>query len=383
MTTPRYAHGTLISAALDPHRRAVMLQAIEQTLQARPNASVALLGWEAATLLDAVAPKASRVLIFEQDPELAKAIEHGIINAGLGAKVTLMNQDPTSARLEQRVDVAVATLSSTWFIGGQEAELINNAHANLLKTSGVMIPRRAVHLFELSAAPNQAGPLALRAPRFSRPGEPVAVLSEAKHFLTQTFAQGALPSAIDDTIYVKPLLSGTITGLRIKTLYELADNVVQVTSASGVQAILVPLREDIRARANQPVSIHIRYEVGEGLSGVQFSGRALAHEATNPISEAQRPALEQFKGRVFAMIEELDRKGRGADLDRVVSYTIQPHGDVSRLTALFWTIDDEFHKPLSDILDAFRREVTQHGAVPDDETIYQMMLEVWKTKRGQ
>lgn len=381
MTTARYAQGSLISSALDPHRRTAMIQAIEQTLHEHKGARVALLGFEAATLLDVVAQRAAKVIIFEHDPELVRAIEHGIVASGLGAKVSLITQDAATAKLEPRADVVIATLGSTWFIEGRELELINNAQAHILKPHGVMIPRRAVHLFELCASPNQVGPLTLRSPRFSRPGEPIPVLSEAKHFITQTFAQGALPTTIDDTIYVKPLLSGQITGLRIKTLYELADNVIQVTSASGVQAILVPLREDVHAQANQPVSIHICYEAGEGMSHVSLSARALPPEQANPVQEAQLPALEAFRARINGMIDELDRRGRGADLDRVVSYTIQPHGDVSRLTALFWTIDDEFHKTLSDIVETFRREFSQHGPAPDDETTYSVMLEVWKARR--
>lgn len=377
--THHTAHpGQLISEALDPHHRATMLQALDVVLAKMTKPHVALLGWKAATLIDAIIDRVGKVTIYEGDHTLHEALATGL--ECFGDSVELVHKAVTDATALERVDMAVATLSQTWFIGGKDVHVINHVHEHLLKPGGVMIPRRAVHLFELSASRNDVGGLPLRTPRHTRPGEPVPVLSEAKHFLTQTFAEG-VPEAIDDTIYVKPLLGGTITGLRLRTIYELAPNVIQTTSAAGVQSILVPFRHDVEVEADQPISVLIRYRSDEGLQGLRLSARALDKPQQNHVPPELAQAHQQFAEHVRGFIHEIDARGRAEDLDRVVSYTIHPHGDVSRLTALFWTIDDEFHHPLSELIASFKQHAAQAGQIPDDETIYQLMLQVYNDLR--
>lgn len=377
-------HGDLVSSALDPHKRAAMLRALDVVLaSAKTPPSVALIGWEAATLLDALYHRASRVLIFEQDPELVESIRHSLAAKELGGKVHLFTQPLDQIALDERVSLAITSLASTWFIEGHEAQRVSSIRARILAPGGAMIPRRVVHLFELASSPNDAGGIALRVPRASRPGEPVPVLGESKHFITQDLANDPLPESIDDTIIVKPLLGGTITGLRLKTLCELAEGVTQVTSANGVQSLIVPLREDVHAQAGQPVSVSLRYTLGQGLGHIQARARALPVQEGRPLDARQQEVVAAFRARVVHMIKAVDQQGRAADLDKVVGYTLQPHGDVSRLTALFWTVDEEFKKPLRDLLDAFRREVSAVGPVPDDEAIYELLLSTYRDARGQ
>lgn len=90
-------------------------------------------------------------------------------------------------------------------------------------------------------------------------------------------------------------------------------------------------------------------------------------------------AQAHFKAQVRAMLELIDGRGRGDDLDRVVSYSQQPRADVSRLTALFWVVDQEYHGPLRELIAAHR---AQAGEV-DDDAIYDLMLEVWREARGR
>ncbi|MBA2664957.1 MAG: hypothetical protein H0U74_21905 [Bradymonadaceae bacterium] len=378
--------GFEFSAVLDPHRRRSMQRALDSVLaELGERPSIAFLGWQAATLIDTIYERAGRIVIIEPDEELLENVQRGIVAHNFGTKVTLLHEDPSTARLDQRVDLAVCTATSTWFMEGADAAILANARSHIIKKQGVTIPRRLVHLFELGSPPTEIGAISVRVPRFSRPGEPVPVLSESKHFMTTDLTlQEALPTEIDDNIIVKPLVSGTISALRLVTLVELAEGVMQVTSQSGVQSIIVPLREDVAAQAGQPVSINIRYKIGEGLSTTRFSGRALAETEAPAWEHGDHEVVRQMRDRLVAMIDTLDRIGRGSDLDKVVSYTLQTHGDVSRLTALFWTVDEEFRKPLRDIVEGFRREASAKiGQVPTDETIYELMLEVYRTKRGQ
>jgi len=69
-------------------------------------------------------------------------------------------------------------------------------------------------------------------------------------------------------------------------------------------------------------------------------------------------------------------------LDKIVEYSLDPHGDVSRLTALFWTIDEEFRPPLRDIVAKMRRSASAIGVAPADETIYELMLEAYHGLRA-
>jgi hypothetical protein len=376
-------HGDLVSSALDPHKRAAMLRAIDVALaQCDAPPSVALIGWEAATLLDAIYHRASRVLIFEQDPELVESIRHSLAAKELGGKVLLFEQPLDQINLDQRVRLAITSLASTWFIEGHEAQRITAIRERILRDDGDMIPRRVVHLFELASTPHDAGGIALRATRATRAGEPVAVLGESKHFVTHDLVADALPESIDDTIIVKPLLGGTITGLRLKTLCELAQGVTLVSSTAGVQSLIVPLREDVVASAGQPVNVHLRYALGQGLHQIQARARALPNQEGRPVNERQGEVVARFRTRIIDMVKLVDQQGRGADLDKVVGYTLQTHGDVSRLTALFWTVDEEFKKPLRDLLDAFRHEASSVGQVPDDETIYELLLSTYRDVRA-
>jgi hypothetical protein len=379
--------GDRFSAALDPHRRQSMERALTVALEecAVPEPSVALVGWQAATLIENAYEQAARVVIIENDKELIDSIEKGLLARDLGKKVKLVTEAPGTVSLDEHVDIALASVSSTWFIEGGEAAVLANVRRNVLKKNGALVPRRLAHLFEIAALPTSVAGMPLRVPRYSRPGEPVPVLSESKHFVTTDLTQDdEIPEAIDDTIIVKPLLSGRISALRLTTLCELAEGVVQVTSQAGLQSILVPLREDVEVDAGQPVRIHIRYRIGEGLGTVRFSAKALPQDAQGGWEHRDHPVSERFRERVAKFVDELDRRGRGGDLDKVVSYTMQPHGDVSRLTAIFWTIDEDYKKPVRDLIDGFRREASSEiGTTPPDEVIYDLMYQVYKDRRDE
>ncbi|MGM0559012.1 MAG: hypothetical protein ACQEVA_21690 [Myxococcota bacterium] len=382
LTTSESDH---MSAALDPHRRESMLHALDDVFAdfGDQTPTVALVGWQAATLLDAVYERAARFVIVEDREAFVESIQKGLRTLDVAKKVELVAKSPEEVELDDKVDVAVMSVRSTWFIEGDEASALQNLRQNVVAAGGRLVPSRLSHLFELTASPTGAAGMPLRVPRHSRPGEPVPVLSESKHFITHTLdGASELPEAIDDTIIVKPLLSGRVSALRLTTLCELTDGVVQVTSESGLQSIVIPLREDVEVEAGQPVEIHIRFRLGAGLDTAKFSARALPHDRGGEWELADSEVVDNFRERVGEMVDMIERRGRGEDLDRVVGYTIEPHGDVSRLTALFWTIDDEYRQTLRDVVDSFRQEASQHGATPTDEVIYDTMLEVYNARRG-
>jgi hypothetical protein len=375
--------GVRFSAALDPHRRAAYRRAIEQAFKRTgPSPSVALLGWEAATLIDVVANKAGRIVIIEGDSELCDNVHKGIVARGFGTHVEMVAEDPSSVKLDERVDIVVAGMTSTWFMEGPGAKILANARENVLKNKGLLVPRRFVHLFELACSPTEINGISLRVPRHSRPGEPIPVLSESKHWATTDLTSGSLRTEVEDTIIVYPLLSGTLTGLRLTTLAELGDSTVHPAAHSGFQSVFVPLRQDIEVAAGQPVEIFVRYRMGEGFTETRFSARALQHEQPEAWEFEDDPVVDEFRQKIIEMVARLDEQGRGQDLDKVVSYTIEPHGDVSRLAALFWTVDEEFRKPLRDIVDWFRGAVSKLGSVPSDEKIYEIMLQTYRDARS-
>lgn len=374
--------GFQFSAALDPHRRAAYTKAIESAFDAHPGrASVALLGWQSATLIDVVAGRSDRIVIIEKDEELVESMHKGIVARGFGKNVKIIHDDPAQARLEERVDIVVASAATTWFIEGPGAALMANARNHICKPKGTMIPRRCLHLFELVSAPTDINGIAVRVPRYGRPGEPFPVLSESKHFITNDFSHEAeLKGEIEDSVFVKPLVSGTLTGIKLTTLLEFSDSLVHLAGHSGYQSIVMPLREDVEVEAGVPVSIFIRYTMGEGLKRTRFMARRVHDDRQE--ADLDSSVIERFQGRVSDMIDSIDELGRGGDLDKVVSYTVDPQGDVSRLTALFWTIDEEFRKPVRDIVEQFKREASQAGTTPGDEVIYDLMVEVYRKKRG-
>lgn len=99
---------------------------------------------------------------------------------------------------------------------------------------------------------------------------------------------------------------------------------------------------------------------------------------------ADHAVTERFEQNVADMIDEVDRRGRGGDLDNIVGYSQEPRGEVSRLTALFWTIDEDYQKPARDLIDEFRREAREElGEEPTDEQIYEIMYRVWEDKRSE
>lgn len=375
--------GVQFSAALDPHRAAGYRRAIKAALDAHGNQpSVALLGWQSATLIDAVAGRAKRIVIFEQDPELAENVQAGITAHGLGDGVTVVQQDPATATLDEKVDIVVVAHSSTWLMEGPGAAILDNARKNLVASTGTLIPRRFVHVFELAASPTEINGISLRVPRYTRPTEPVPTLSESKHWATSD-AHAGFATQVEDTIIVYPLLSGTLTGLRLTSLAELSENNVQPAAHSGFQSVFVPLREDIKVEAGQATEIFVRYEMGAGMQQTRFSARALHTPQVAAWSHDDHPKVQAFRAKIREMIRVLDESGRGPDLDKVVSYTINPSGDVSRLAAVFWTVDEEFRKPLRDLVDGFRVEAASFGANPTDDVLYELMLSTYQDARGQ
>jgi hypothetical protein len=375
--------GTQFSAALDPHRRAAYRRALEQAFDSRGGTpSVALLGWQAATLIDVVANRAGRVVIVEEDAELCDDIHAGIVARGLGTNVEMVQHDPATVSLDSRVDIVVAGLASTWFMEGPAAAILSNAQAHVLVTGGIMVPRRFVHLFELACSTTDINGISLRVPRYTRPTEPVPALSESKHWST-TDMGSAMSSGVEDTIIVYPLLSGTLTGIRLTTLAEFSDSNVHPAAHSGFQSIFAPLRESVDVSAGQPVEIFVRYQMGGGLQKTQFSARTLQQRSADGWEHADHPQVAAFRQKIAKMVAMLDEQGRGGDLDKVVSYTIDPHGDVSRLAALSWTVDEEFRKPLRDLVEEFRTMAAKLGSTPSDETIYELMLSTYREVRGE
>ncbi len=386
MSAETILNGEAISAALDPHRRASVQKALDRVVpEGNGSKSVALLGFQAATFFEELADRGAQVIIVENRAEIVERFQRAVVSRKLGNKVKLVDADPAAVSLDDRVDVAVYLPQSTWMMEGPDAAILANIRNQVLKEGGDLVPRRVIQLLELADPPTELCGVSLRQPRYSRPGEPVATRSESKHFMTTEFGRVTpADDEVDDTIIIRPLLGGTISGLRLSSLVELTDGVVQVSSEAGVKSILVPLREDVQAKAGQPISIHVRYKPGAGLSTARFSARVMPDsEAEQPV-DASEPVVAEFQKEVRAMMQQVDKIGRGSDLDRVVSYTRRPHGDVSRLTALFWAVDEEFRRPLREMIDEFRREASSRlGQMPSDEAIYDWMLEVYQEVRAE
>ena len=94
------------------------------------------------------------------------------------------------------------------------------------------------------------------------------------------------------------------------------------------------------------------------------------------------PLTRAFQAKVAEMIADLDRRGRGQDLDRVAAYTQKPRGEVSRLTAVFWTIDEDYHIPVRAMIDQFRQQAgAEFGEVPSDTIVYALMYEIYQKAR--
>ncbi len=379
--------GEAISQALDPHRRASVREALDAVLAKGAGAKkVALVGFQAATFFQEVAPRVAKVVIVEDGAKMVEKLQRAVVSRKLGDKIKLVDADPASVTLDERVDIAVYLPQSTWMMEGPDAAVLANIRRQVLKEEGTLIPKRVVQLLELADLPTELGGVTLRQPRYSRPGEPVATLSESKHFMTTEFGDlGPADEEVDDTIIIRPLVGGTVSGLRLSSLLELTDGVVQASSESGVKSILVPLREDVAVEGGRPVSIRVRYQPGEGLSTARFSARPMAEDTEQTVDvDTDAPVINEFRQTVRSMMQQVDKVGRGSDLDRVVSYTRRPHGDVSRLTALFWAVDEEFRRPLKELVEEFRRSYSsEFGQMPTDEAIYDWMLEVYEEERTE
>ena len=381
----RLLDGDAISTALDPHRRSSVLEALDRIVgDGGADQSLALLGFQAGTFVAEAARRVDRVVVVEQDSDLLERFRRAIVAEDLGDTVTLIDADPAEVSFDEPVDAAVYLPRSVWMMESPDAAVLSNIGDHVLKPKGTLVPRRVVQLLELAEPPTQLAGISLREPRYSRPGEPVATLSESKHFMTTEF-DDVTPAddVIDDTIIIRPLISGTISGLRLSSVVELAEGVVQVSSESGVKSVLVPLHDDVDVEAGQPVSIRVRYEPGAGLGSARFSARLMPEEGSEETSvDSDHPVISDFQDSVLEMMRHVDNIGRGSDLDRVVSYTRRPHGDVSRLTALFWGVDEEFRRPLRELVEEFRRAYSEEfGQIPTDDAIYGWMFEVYEGER--
>ncbi len=376
--------GIQFSAALDPHRRLAYQRALVDALAQYQDTppSIAVLGWQATTLLDVFSSQVSHITIIEDEVNLVKSIRSAVSEKKLGDKVSIIESDPKTARLETKADIVLLTHSSTWFIEGPSAAVLDNARKNILTPGGQMIPRRFVHLFELACSPNAVSGLEMRVPRYVRPGEPVPLLSESKHWSTLDFGSNAtIKHEVEDTIIVKSLLTGTLSGLRLSTLVEISKDNIHLASHSGYHKMFVPLEKDVDVEAGKLVEIFVKYSFSGGLNNTKFKGRIVGDDNQDGWSLTDHKVTEKFRDQIRALVDTITEQGRISDLDKVVSYTVDPHGDVSRLTAMFWTIDEEFRKPVRDIISSFRAEVSQFGTTPSDDTVYDLMLETYRSHR--
>lgn len=94
---------------------------------------------------------------------------------------------------------------------------------------------------------------------------------------------------------------------------------------------------------------------------------------------------EGFRRRIATLIEESIKRGRGEDLDRIASHvrSSQPPGEVSRLAALMYLVDQEFLLPLQEAIDAHRRwHEMKKGAPVGDDALLETMYEVYESTRS-
>ncbi|RAL22163.1 hypothetical protein DL240_09925 [Lujinxingia litoralis] len=346
---------------------------------------VALAGWQAASYMVEAASGAASVVVILEDEAGCQLAGEAAARQGLAAKVEVVQAGLTEVTLGQRADVVMYLPVSTWMLEGPDAAVLAHLAGAVLKSGGQLIPWRVAQLMELAHVPTGAGGLEVRAARLSRPGEPVAILSESKHFLTTEFASAArAQDGIDDTIFIHALLGGVASGLRLSSMVELVPGVALISSEQAGGPILAPFKEDVVVEAGQTLSVHVRYRPGQGLETARFSARLALGTSDRAELAGDHPVVQAFKTEVEEMLRGVDAMGRGADLDRVVSYTREPHGDVSRLTAMFWTVDDDFHKPLRKLIEGVRRAGAEaSGQTPGDEAIYQWMLEVYEAVRAE
>ena len=375
-----------IAMALDRDTAASYRGAIEDALKefgdGKSPSSVGLFGFEAGVHVIAALAHAERVVVVEDDPTLLQMLREIPVQLREDQRLLFIAAGRDEIALEDPVDLAVFAVSSPWFLFDRDAPNADTLAARVLSEGGQMIPRRSTHLFELVGdGPDGFAPKSPAIARLEDLRGPRPILSESKHFLTVEYGteQSARPE-IEDTIIVKPLFGGTLTGLRLTTLVELTQNRILRAGRQSGGSIFVPLESSIDVVAGHPVNLWLRYAVGTGTMRVK--ARSVVVPPRAPETWRDGDVGRTFVDDIQTMIGRVDASGRGADLDKIVEYSLDPHGDVSRLTALFWTIDEEFRPPLRDIVAKMRRSASAIGVAPADETIYELMLEAYHGLRA-
>ena len=90
----------------------------------------------------------------------------------------------------------------------------------------------------------------------------------------------------------------------------------------------------------------------------------------------------QFKKAIGKLIDDAVAQNRGEDLDRLVRHLERTPEDVSRLANLLLLVDDDARPALKSQIDAFRRFSGQKGHPSDDDDILEVLVEVYRARRG-
>ena len=90
----------------------------------------------------------------------------------------------------------------------------------------------------------------------------------------------------------------------------------------------------------------------------------------------------QFKKAIGKLIDDAVAQNRGDDLDRLVRHLERTPEDVSRLANLLLLVDDDARPALKSQIDAFRRFSGQKGHPSDDDAILEVLVEVYRARRG-
>lgn len=253
----------------DRSRLDALAEAIEATVE--EGDVVADLGSGAGVLSYLAADAAARVYAVEVDREVHDRGREILERAGLEDVVEPLCRDARNVELPERVDVVMCEMLDTGLIAELQVPVMNYAVEHLLREDGAVIPYEAKTTLSLVRSDYQFYGADFRLPHFEEYGSrPSDVLSDEHEIHALSFDR---PNELDveRRLSIEVTERGPVNGLQLRTYVRFAQGLEWTEPSPWLNAPLnLPLDEDRPVEPGASMDIRISYELGGGLSGIEY-----------------------------------------------------------------------------------------------------------------
>lgn len=221
------------------------------------------------------AEKAKKVYAVDLDPYTIAAGKNIISKYPNSDKIEFIQADARIVELEEKVDVVICEMLDTALICEHQVPVMNNAIENLLKTTGKVVPLRAITTIELVESNYKFFGYEFDLPFYDEySARPVVNVVSKPSVLHDINFNEINPLFFNKEILLRADKDSKFNGFRLNTNVYLDKNTILKPSPWLNPPLVFPLLSDSKnmpVKYNEEIGLSISYEMGGSLETVKYA----------------------------------------------------------------------------------------------------------------